>query len=71
LSKNFQNDTKKDKILKMLLDKKKHSAKVIARTVGTTEGNVFKEKSRLKAQGVLTDQSFSVFSHSVGDETSL
>ncbi|HET6641320.1 MAG TPA: hypothetical protein VFG77_06925, partial [Nitrososphaeraceae archaeon] len=71
LSKNFQhNETKKDRILKMLLDNKiKHSAKEIARTVGTTEGNVFKEKSRLKAQGVLTDQSFSVFSHSVGDET--
>jgi hypothetical protein len=70
LSKNFQhNDTKKDKILKMLLDKNHHSAREIARAVGTTEGNVFKEKSKLKAQGVLTDQSFSVFSHSIGDET--
>ena len=54
----------------MLLDSEnKYSTKDIARTVGTTEGNVFKEKSRLKAEGVLTDQSLSVFSHSVGDET--
>ena len=57
-------------ILKMLLDSEnKYSARDIARAVGTTEGNVFKEKSRLKAEGVLTDQSLSVFSHSVGDET--
>ena len=57
-------------ILKMLRDSEnKYSAKDIARIVGTTEGNVFKEKSRLKAEGVLTDQSLSVFSHSVGDET--
>jgi hypothetical protein len=62
--------TKKDRILKMLLDgENKYSAKDIARAVGTTEGNVFKEKSRFKAKGVLTDQSLSVFSHSVGDET--
>lgn len=57
-------------ILKMLLDNEnKYSARDIARAVGTTEGNVFKEKSKLKAKGVLTDQSLSVFSHSVGDET--
>jgi hypothetical protein len=62
--------TKKERILKMLLDSENnYSAKDIARSVGTTEGNVFKEKSRLKAEGVLTDQSLSVFSHSVGDET--
>jgi hypothetical protein len=57
-------------IMKMLLDNdNKYSAREIARTVGTTEGNVFKEKSRLKATGLLTDQRLSVFSHSVGDET--
>ena len=57
-------------ILKMLLDNEnKYTAKDMARAVGTTEGNMFKEKSRLKAEGVLTDQSLSVFSHSVGDET--
>jgi hypothetical protein len=62
--------TKKDRILKMLRDtENNYSAKDIARAVGTTEGNVFKEKSRLKAEGVLTDQSLSVLSHSVGDET--
>ncbi len=37
--------------------------------MGTTEGNVFKEKSKLKSTGILTDKSLSVFSHSVGDET--
>ena len=37
--------------------------------MGTTEGNVFKEKSRLKAKRILTDQRLSVFSHSIGDET--
>lgn len=57
-------------IAKMLLDSdKKLSAREIARTVGTTEGNVFKEKSRLKAIGVLTDERLSVLSHSIGDET--
>ena len=57
-------------IEKMLLDNdNKYSAREIAGTVGTTEGNVFKEKSRLKATGILTDQRFSVFSRSVGDET--
>jgi hypothetical protein len=60
--------TKKEKIAKMLLDNSnKYSAKEIARVVGTTEGNVFKEKSNLK--GILTDKRLSVFSHSVGDET--
>ena len=54
----------------MLLDNdNKYSAREIARSVGTTEGNVFKEKSRLKAAGVLSDQRLSFFSHSVGDET--
>ena len=54
----------------MLLDNdNKYSAREIARTVGTTEGNVFKEKSKLKATGILTDKRLSVFSHSVGDET--
>lgn len=54
----------------MLLDNdNKYSAREIARSVGTTEGNVFKEKSRLKATGVLSDQRLSFFSHSVGDET--
>lgn len=54
----------------MLLDNNnKYSAREIARAVGTTEGNVFKEKSRLKATGILTDQRLSLFSHSVGDET--
>ena len=54
--------------MKLLLDNpNKYSAREIARTVGTTEGNVFKEKSILKATGILTDQS--VFSHSVGEET--
>ncbi|MGH9977528.1 MAG: hypothetical protein ACRD8Z_17095, partial [Nitrososphaeraceae archaeon] len=62
--------TKKDRILKLLLDKgNNYSTKDIARIVETTEGNVFKEKSRLKSAGILTDQSLSVFSHSVGDET--
>lgn len=57
-------------IAKMLLDNdNKYSAREIARSVGTTEGNVFKEKSRLKATGVLSDQRLSFFSHSVGDET--
>jgi hypothetical protein len=57
-------------IEKMLLDNdNKYSAREIARTVGTTEGNVFKEKSKLKATGILTDKRLSVFSHSVGDET--
>lgn len=57
-------------IAKMLLDSdKKFSAREIARTVGTTEGNVFKEKSRLKATGVLRDERLSVLSHSIGDET--
>lgn len=57
-------------IANMLLDNvNKYSTREIARTVGTTEGNVFKEKSRLKATGVLTDQRLSVFSHSVGEET--
>lgn len=52
----------------MLLDNdNKYSAREIARAVGTTEGNVFKEKSNLK--GILTDKRLSVFSHSVGDET--
>lgn len=56
-------------IAKMLLDiDKNYSAREIARNVGTTEGNVFKEKSRLKATGILTDQKLSLFSHSVGDE---
>jgi hypothetical protein len=60
--------TKKEKIARMLLDNSnKYSAKEIARIVGTTEGNVFKEKSNLK--GILTDKRLSVFSHSVGDET--
>ena len=55
-------------IVKMLLDNdNKYSAREIARAVGTTEGNVFKEKSNLK--GILTDKRLSVFSHSVGDET--
>jgi hypothetical protein len=55
-------------IVKMLLDNdNKYSAREIARTVGTTEGNVFKEKSKLK--GILTDKRLSIFSHSVGDET--
>ncbi|MGI0044175.1 MAG: hypothetical protein ACRD47_10730, partial [Nitrososphaeraceae archaeon] len=64
------NNTKKEMIAKMLLDKdNKYSAREIARSVGTTEGNVFKEKSRLKATGVLSDQRLSFFSHSVGDET--
>ena len=54
----------------MLLDNNnKYSAREIARAVGTTEGNVFKEKSRLKATGILSDQRLSLFSHSVGDET--
>jgi len=57
-------------IEKMLLDNdNKYSAREIALTVGTTEGNVFKEKSKLKATGILTDKRLSVFSHSVGDET--
>ena len=56
--------------MKMLLDNdNKYSAREIARTVGTTEGNVFKEKSKLKSTGILTDKRLSVFSHSVGDET--
>ena len=56
-------------IAKMLLDiDKNYSAREIAHSVGTTEGNVFKEKSRLKATGILTDQKLSLFSHSVGDE---
>jgi len=64
------NNTKKEMIAKMLLDNdNKYSAREIARSVGTTEGNVFKEKSRLKATGVLSDQRLSFFSHSVGDET--
>ena len=54
----------------MLLDNdKRYSAREIARTVGTSEGNVFKEKSRLKATGILTDQKLSVLSHSIGEET--
>jgi hypothetical protein len=65
-----QNNTKKEMIAKMLLDNdNRYSAREIARSVGTTEGNVFKEKSRLKATGVLSDQRLSFFSHSVGDET--
>jgi hypothetical protein len=64
------NSTKKEMILKLLLDNpNKYSAREIARTVGTTEGNVFKEKSILKAKRILTDQKLSVFSHSIGDET--
>ena len=64
------NSTKKEMIMKLLLDNpNKYSAREIARTVGTTEGNVFKEKSRLKAKHILTDQRLSVFSHSIGDET--
>jgi hypothetical protein len=64
------NNTKKEMIAKMLLDNdNKYSAREIARRVGTTEGNVFKEKSRLRATGVLSDQRLSFFSHSVGDET--
>jgi hypothetical protein len=63
------NGTKKEMIAKMLLDiDKNYSAREIAHSVGTTEGNVFKEKSRLKATGILTDQKLSLFSHSVGDE---
>jgi hypothetical protein len=46
-----------------------YSTREIARTVGTTEGNVFKEKSKLKAAGILTDQRLSILSHSVGEET--
>jgi hypothetical protein len=62
--------TKKDRILKLLLDKEnKYSTRDIARIAETTEGNVFKEKSKLRSAGILTDQSLSVFSHSVGDET--
>jgi hypothetical protein len=65
-----QNGTKKDMIANMLLDgDKNYSAREIARAVGTTEGNVFKEKSKLRATGLLTDQRLSVLSHSVGDET--
>ena len=65
-----QNGTKRDKIANMLLDNgKKHYAREIARAVRTTEGNVFKEKSRLRARGILTDERLSVLSHSVGDET--
>lgn len=57
-------------IIKMLLDNdNRYSAKEIARTVGTSEGNVFKEKSKLKASGILTDQRLSIFSHSIGEET--
>lgn len=57
-------------IVKMLLDiDNRYSAKEIARSVGTTEGNVFKEKSRLKATGILADQKISFLSHSLGDET--
>jgi hypothetical protein len=57
-------------IAKMLLDgDNNYSAREIARLVGTTEGNVFKEKSRLKATGILRDHRFTVLSHSVGDET--
>jgi hypothetical protein len=57
-------------IAKMLLDNDtNYSTREIARTVGTTEGNVFKEKSRLKASGILTDQRLSILSHSVGEET--
>ncbi|MGH9984089.1 MAG: hypothetical protein ACRD8W_09045 [Nitrososphaeraceae archaeon] len=64
------NNTKKEMIAKMLLDNdNKYSAREIARSVGTTEGNVFKEKSRLKATGILSDRKLSFFSHSVGDET--
>ena len=56
--------------MNLLLDNSnKYSAREIARTVGTTEAYVFKEKSRLKAKGILTDQRLSVFSHSIGDET--
>jgi biotin operon repressor len=54
--------TKNEMIVNMLLDNNnKYSAREIARAVGTTEGNVFKEKSRLKATGILTDQRLSLF----------
>jgi len=57
-------------IARMLLDNDtNYSTREIAHTVGTTEGNVFKEKSKLKAAGILTDQRLSILSHSVGEET--
>jgi hypothetical protein len=65
-----RNATKKDMIAKILLDNSgKYSAREIAQMVGTTEANVFKEKSRLRATGLLTDERISVVSQSVGDET--
>jgi hypothetical protein len=57
----LQNGTKKELIANMLLDReKRYSARDIANAVGTTEGNVFKEKSLLKSMGVLTDERVSM-----------
>lgn len=64
-----QRSTKRDLIAKIVLDPdSKLSAREIARSVGTTEGNVFKEKSRLRSTGILADRQVSIFSHSDGDD---
>jgi hypothetical protein len=67
----LRNDTKREMITRLLLDtKNRHSAREIAEIVGTSKGNVLKEKSRIKTNGSLSDEEIAVLSR-VGEADTL
>ena len=70
MKRSSRDGTKKDLIAKMLLDTDSNlSVEQIAAKLGTTKGNVWKEKSILRSTGILEKRNIGVFSGTADGDT--